>query len=81
MSLLSWAALTVGLIAVIAMAFGLADVWFFGLLALACMLGCLDAAYRELKPWAWAFLILGATLGALSLRAAYLDSRAGRDGT
>ncbi|MGP4085450.1 hypothetical protein [Streptomyces sp. KR55] len=81
MSLLSWAAIAVGVIAVIAMGFGLPDSWFCALLALTCMLGGADAAYRELKVWAVAFLTGGLVFTAAAVWSALRSGRAGRGGT
>jgi hypothetical protein len=75
MSLLTWAALAVGILAMLGLAIGLADSWFFALLAMACLLGSADAAYRELRLWAIAFLALGAVFTTASGRAIYITSR------
>ncbi|MET9158252.1 hypothetical protein ABZX56_11030 [Streptomyces parvulus] len=75
MSPLNLIGIAVGLIAVLALCFGVSDGWFFGLLCLACLAGSMGEAYRENKPGAVAFLAVAALFGALSVRAAYLDSR------
>lgn len=77
MSLLSLIALAIGVATVIAMAFGLPDRWFFGLLALICMVSGAEAAYSELRAWALAFLAPGVLLAAAAVRAALKDARRG----
>ncbi|GAB2714702.1 hypothetical protein [Streptomyces bullii] len=79
MSPLSWAALTVGIVAVLALGINLPDPWFLALLSLACMLGAADAAYRELTVWAVVFLTSGLLLAVGALRTALRDTD--RDGT
>lgn len=79
MSLLSFIAIGVGLLAMAALAFGLPDRWFCALLALACMLGAADAAYSELTAWAVVFLASGVLLCGASAHAVLTDSRERRD--
>jgi hypothetical protein len=77
MSPLSLIALATGVCTVIAMAFGLPDGWFFGLLSLTCMLSGADAAYSELRLWAVAFLATGMLLAVAAVRAVIRDARRG----
>lgn len=71
MSTLSIIAMAVAVLALVGLAYGMPDPWFLGLLSLACMLGGLDAAYRELRLWALAFLISGTMLALSSVVAAF----------
>ncbi|MER5909545.1 hypothetical protein ABT124_03315 [Streptomyces sp. NPDC001982] len=73
------AAITVALIAVVAMIFGLPDSWFCGLLALACALIALDTAYREVRLWALVSLAAAAVLTGAGVHAAYANGRARRE--
>ncbi|MFD1656953.1 hypothetical protein ACFSL4_01560 [Streptomyces caeni] len=75
MSTLSIIAIAVALLAVVGLCLGLADSWFCGLLALSCLLGAADAAYRELRLWALAFLTVGTLLAGAGLHAAYAAGR------
>ncbi|MGW1796876.1 hypothetical protein ACWCQN_12905 [Streptomyces sp. NPDC001984] len=73
------AAITVALIAVGAMIFGLPDSWFCGLLALACLLIAADTAYREVRGWALVSLAAAAVLSGAGAYAAYANGRARRE--
>jgi CDP-diglyceride synthetase len=75
------AGIALGLVAVIGLAFGQSDGWFFSLLALACMLGAVAEAYKENRPAAVAFLVSSGLLALIASVAAYRDSRADRGGT
>ncbi|SHI65979.1 hypothetical protein [Streptomyces sp. 3214.6] len=76
MSTLMMAAFAVGTPALIGLAFGLPDAWFCGLLALACVLGGADAAYREQTNYALGLLICAAMFSGGALHALIA---AGRD--
>ncbi|EST24508.1 hypothetical protein [Streptomyces roseochromogenus] len=75
MSTLSILAIAVGVLAVIGLGFGLPDRWFCALLALACLIGGADAAYRELTLWAFAFFASGAMFAGASVHAIYTARR------
>lgn len=79
MSTLSIIAIVVALAAVVGLCLGLADSWFFGLLALACLFSAADTAYHELKLWTLVYLLTAAALCGAALRAAYANSRQGGD--
>ncbi|MFE6362931.1 hypothetical protein ACFVP3_23395 [Streptomyces sp. NPDC057806] len=75
---LSLIALAIGLVTVIAgLAFDMPDRWFFGLLALTCMVAGANAAYSELRAWAVTFLATGILLALAAVRAALRDARRG----
>ncbi|WP_329214922.1 hypothetical protein OG352_05535 [Streptomyces sp. NBC_01485] len=69
MSTLMIAAAAVGTLALIGGVLGLSDSWFCGLLALACVLGAADCAYREQNGYAFGLLICGAMLSGGALHA------------
>lgn len=61
--------------AIVGLCFNLADSWFCALLALACLLGGADTAYRELQPWAAVLLLTGALLAGAAVHAVVRDTR------
>ncbi|MFF9310141.1 hypothetical protein ACF1BS_04440 [Streptomyces sp. NPDC014748] len=75
MSALSLAAMAIALLAVAGLAVHLADHWFCALLALASLLGAIDAAFSGRLLWVILLLILGAGLSGASLHAAYATGR------
>ncbi|MFI5973578.1 hypothetical protein [Streptomyces sp. NPDC051452] len=75
MSTLSLIAIGIALAAVAGLCFGLADHWFCTLLALACLLGGLDAAYRDLRLWALSFLVSGAMCAGGATYSIYAATR------
>ncbi|MCM1977167.1 hypothetical protein [Streptomyces sp. G1] len=78
MSTINWIAVAAGGIALVGLAFGLPDSWFFGLLSLTCMLSGAQAAYHERRAWAVAFLAAGMLL---AVGAAVAAIRSGRGHT
>ncbi|MGW0581938.1 hypothetical protein ACWD25_39735 [Streptomyces sp. NPDC002920] len=70
MPLISAIAIGLTVAALVLVFFGLPDNWFCGLLALACMLGAGDCAYRELTGWTLTLLALGVLLAGAALHAA-----------
>lgn len=75
MSTLTWIALAIGVLAILAFGFGLPDAWFCGISALACMLGAADAAYSEAASRAIGLLMLGVLLSGAALHAALRPGR------
>ena len=75
MSLLSWAAITAALAAMIGLFLHMPDRWFCGLLSLACMLGGADAVVRDLTTWTIAFFISGVLLAGAGAHAVYAEAR------
>lgn len=80
MSTINLVAIAIALAAAIGFAFSkLSDPWFFGLVALATMVGAAGEAYHENNPGAVRLLALSGVLCLVSLRASWRDSR-GRAG-
>ncbi|WP_432169109.1 hypothetical protein [Streptomyces sp. 1222.5] len=75
MSTLTMIAFGIALAAVVGLCLGLPDQWFCGLLALACLLGGVDAVLRDLRAWALAFLASGAMLSGAAVYAAITSGR------
>jgi len=75
MSTLSLAAIAITLIAVASLALNLSDHWFCALLALASLLGSMDAAVSGRRLWLILLLILAAGLSGASVHAAYATAR------
>jgi hypothetical protein len=75
MSTLMMAAFAIGTAALIGLAVGLPDSWFCGLLALACVLGGADAAYREVSNYAFGLLVCAALFAGASLHAVIAAAR------
>lgn len=61
--------------AIVGLCFNLADGWFCSLLALACLLGGADTAYRDLQPWPVVLLLTGALLSGAAAHAVIRDTR------
>ncbi|MFJ4735233.1 hypothetical protein ACIP6V_23665 [Streptomyces sp. NPDC088770] len=68
-------AIGLALAAVIGLCFHMPDRWFFTLLALACLLGSADAAYRDRKLDTVLLLIGGAVCTGAAAHAAHTASR------
>jgi len=71
-------ALAIGLAAVASLCLNVRDCWFFGLLALATMVGAVGEAYRENEHLAVGLVSLSFVLGVFSARAAWRDGSTGR---
>lgn len=69
------AALAAALAAFAVLCLNLADGWYFGLLALSCLLAALFEAFEERDPFAACFLTGAAVFAALAVRAAVRDGR------
>ncbi|MDX3026763.1 hypothetical protein [Streptomyces scabiei] len=67
------AALTAALAAVICLCCNASDGWFFGLLALTCLLAAAYEAYQERDPVAVGFLTGAGLFGVLAVRAIVRD--------
>jgi hypothetical protein len=68
--------ITCALIALVTLAFSGNDGWFFGLLALACLLGSTSEIYQEHTFNALVFLLFGTLFAGVALRAVFAARRA-----
>lgn len=75
MSTINLGAIAIALAAVIGLCAGLPGAWFFGLLALATMVGAAGEAYHENNPGAVRMLAVSGVLCLVSVRAAWRDGR------
>lgn len=72
MQYLGLIALAVAIIAVLALLLGVPDPWFFGLLAMACLLQGVREAYQEHHATAVASLIVAAFFGGAAFRGLFV---------
>lgn len=75
MSTITLSAMAFAAAALIGAFVGLPDAWFCGLIALACMLGGAETAYREQTSLAIALLAAGALFAGGSLHAVIAGAR------
>lgn len=75
MSTITLTAMAVAAVALIGAFMRLPDAWYCGLLALACMLGGAETAYREQTSLAIALLAAGALFAGGSLHAVIVGGR------
>lgn len=69
------------LIALVTLAFSGNDGWFFGLLALACLLGSTSEVYKDHQFNALVFLLFGTLFAGAALRAVFAARRARKTGS
>lgn len=74
MTTLNLIAIGIALAAVAGLCAGLPDSWFCALLALSCLIGGADAAYRDLQPWPVVLLLAGALFTGAAVHAVIRDS-------
>ncbi|MGW6292442.1 hypothetical protein [Streptomyces sp. NPDC055058] len=75
MTALNLAAIIIGLLAVLLLLCGLPGHWYYGLLALACLVGSMAQAYKEHRPTAIGLLAVAALMAVASLATALRDGR------
>jgi hypothetical protein len=73
-------AIAAAVLAVIVLGFDGGDGWFFGLLAMACLLGSASESYKEQQVSALVFLLVGTFFAGMALRAAFAARRTRKAG-
>ncbi|MEU4173275.1 hypothetical protein AB0F46_41355 [Streptomyces sp. NPDC026665] len=70
------AGIACGLIALVVVALSDNDGWFFGLLAMACLLGSTSEVFKDHRFNALVFLLFGTLFAGVALRAVFAARRA-----